>query len=228
MIVTARQVQDLHRQSGGNGQITLPSRARLTPLASDWIRSKKLVVGYSDVAAADAVPSPPGPGAPVAAWNDETGASASGYGEAGAATIRWWCDGPCGPAKAAIVSLENESAFAPLDVSADPQRLSAAIKALAIQVRSGHARGGAILVRSGAAAVVLANRCPSLRAVLGTCLDAVEQGLTLVSANVLVLEYPYQTLQQTKNLLSRFSRGLRPGPLPAELARQLQELAICA
>ena len=40
MIVTARQLQDLHRQSGGNGQITLPYRGRLTPLASDWIRAK--------------------------------------------------------------------------------------------------------------------------------------------------------------------------------------------
>jgi hypothetical protein len=224
MIVTARQVQDLHRQAGGNGQITLPYRARLTPLASDWIRSKKLVVGYGD----SSVPSQPVAGAPVlSAANAGTGAPATGY-EGNASIVRWWCDGPCGPAKAAIVSLEKQSSFAPLAVAADARQLPAAIKALAIQVRSGHAGGGVIMVRSGAAAVVLANRCPSLRAVLGTCLDAVEQGLSLVSANVLIVEYPYQTLQQTKNLLSRFSRGIRTGPLPAELARQLQELATCA
>ena len=167
-------------------------------------------------------------GAPVLSLaNSGTGASAPGY-ETSAAIIRWWCDGPCGPAKAAIVSLEKQSSFAPLDVAADARQLPAAIRSLAIQVRSGQAGGGVIMVRSGAAAAVLANRCPSLRAVLGTCLDAVEQGLALVAANVLIIEYPYQTLQQTKNLLSRFSRGIRTDPLSAELARQLQELATCA
>jgi ribose 5-phosphate isomerase RpiB len=225
MIVTARQLQDLHRQSGGNGQLTLPYRAKLTPLASDWIRSKKLSIGYSDVSP---TPSQPGAGAPVLSSSGVgIGASAPGY-EGNTATIRWWCDGPCGPAKAAVVSLEKQSSFVPLDVVSDARQLPAAIKAIAAQVRSGQAGGGVIMVRSGAAAVVLANRCPSLRAVLGTCLDAVEQGLALVSANVLIIEYPYQTLQQTKNLLSRFSRGLRTGPLPAELARHLQELATCA
>jgi ribose 5-phosphate isomerase RpiB len=226
MIVTARQVQDLHRQSGGNGQVTLPYRARLTPLASDWIRSKKLLVGYSDVAVS--ATSQPGAGTPGSLLAGATGAAAPGSEGKSTAMIRWWCDGPCGPAKAAIVSLEKQSSFAPLDVPADARHLSAAIKAIATQVRSGQASGGVIMVHSGAAAVVLANRCPSLRAVLGTCLDAVEQGLALVAANVLVIEYPYQTLQQTKNLLSRFARGIRPGPLPAELARQLQELATCA
>ena len=49
MIVTARQLEDLHRLNGANGQITLPYRARLTPLALDWVRAKKVALGYSDV-----------------------------------------------------------------------------------------------------------------------------------------------------------------------------------
>jgi len=61
MIVTARQLEDLHRASGSNGHVTLPYRARLTPLGSDWVRAKKIVIGYSDV------PMPVnGGGAPVA------------------------------------------------------------------------------------------------------------------------------------------------------------------
>ena len=32
MIVTARQLEDLHRQNGANGHVTLPYRARLSPL----------------------------------------------------------------------------------------------------------------------------------------------------------------------------------------------------
>ena len=48
MIVTAKQLEDLHRQNGNNGRLTLPYRARLTPLAMDWVKAKKVVLGYSD------------------------------------------------------------------------------------------------------------------------------------------------------------------------------------
>ena len=74
-------------------------------------------------------------------------------------------------------------------------------------------------------AVVYANRCPSLRAILGTCLDAVEQGVQQLAANVLVIEHPYKTLQQVKNMLSRFVRAKRG--LSDDVKRQLQELATC-
>src|SRR5258708_2828504 len=50
MIVTARQLEDLHKSNGGNGRVTLPYRARLTPLAADFVRARKLTVGYSEVA----------------------------------------------------------------------------------------------------------------------------------------------------------------------------------
>jgi hypothetical protein len=83
-----------------------------------------------------------------------------------------------------------------------------------------------LLVQTGAAALLFANRCPSLRAVLGTCLEAVEQGLQQVAANVLIVEYPYKTLMQVKNVLGRFARGNRSA-LSDEVQRQLQELASC-
>ena len=83
-----------------------------------------------------------------------------------------------------------------------------------------------MLVQTGAAAVVYANRCPSLRAILGTCQDAVEQGVAQVAANVLVIEYPYKTLQQMKNMLGRFVKATRE--LSEEVKRQLQELSTCA
>ena len=53
MIVTARQLEDLHRQNGGNGQVVLPYRARLTPLAQDWVRAKRVALGYSDATIAE-------------------------------------------------------------------------------------------------------------------------------------------------------------------------------
>ena len=48
MIFTARQLEDLHKT---NGHIVLPYRARLTPLAHDWLKSKRITVGYSDAGA---------------------------------------------------------------------------------------------------------------------------------------------------------------------------------
>ena len=48
MFVTVRQLEDLYRSNGSNGHVVLPYRTRLTPLAQDWVRSKKVAVGYSD------------------------------------------------------------------------------------------------------------------------------------------------------------------------------------
>ena len=47
-----------------------------------------------------------------------------------------------------------------------------------------------------------------------------------MAANVLVIEHPYKTLQQVRNMIGRFVRG--PGKLGDEVQRQLQELASCA
>ena len=41
MIVTARQLEDLYRANGSNGHVVLPYRARLTPLAQDWVKAKR-------------------------------------------------------------------------------------------------------------------------------------------------------------------------------------------
>ena len=212
MIVTERQLEDLHKQNGANGHVTLPYRARLTPLASDWVRRRKIVLGYSDGEAQGS--QPPTAGLPASA----------GQPSSTGATL-WWCDGPCGPAKAALVALEKESSLRPLDVPQDGKRIATVVKTLASEMKSGRAGAGVLMVTTGAAAVVFANRCPSLRAVLGTCLDSVEQGVQQVAANVLVIEYPHQTLQQMKNMLGRFSRARRD--VNPEVRRQLEELAAC-
>jgi hypothetical protein len=114
----------------------------------------------------------------------------------------------------------------PLPVPAEPKYLVGAIKHLAAEVKHDRAVGGVLLVQSGAAAAVYANRCPSLRAILGTCRDAVQQGLELVGANVLIVETPHLTLQQARNVLSLFVRMRRePGD---DVQRMLQELASCS
>ena len=221
MIVTARQLEDLHRQHGSNGHVTLPYRARLTPLAADWVKSKRVVLGYSDIPQGQ----PAAAAASQPAVNGASVVSAPGGNAPAAGALLWWCDGPCGPAKAAVVAQERESTLRALDKPADAKQLVPVIRALAAEVKSGQSAGGVLLVQNGAAAMVLANRCPSLRAILGTCLDAVEQGISLVGANVLVIEYPHKTLQQVKNMLGRFVRG--PRTLSEEIRRQIEELASC-
>jgi hypothetical protein len=145
---------------------------------------------------------------------------------AAAGTWLWWCDGPCGAAKAAVAQQARETNLQPLPVTAEPKYLVAAIKHLAGEVKNDRAVGGVLLVQSGAAAVVYANRCSSLRAILGTCREAVQQGIKLVGANVLVIETPHLTLQQARNVLSLFVRMRRePG---ADVKRMLAELASCS
>ena len=220
MIITARQLEDLHRQAGGNGHLTLPYRARLTPLASDWVKSRKIVLGYSSVvsptpnsASAEGLPPPASP------FADAASAPTS------QSTILYWCDGPCGPAKAAVIAHEKQSNLRQLDKPADAREIVYVVKAIATEIKAQRASAAILLVQHGAGAMIFANRCPSLRAVLGTCLEAVDQGVQQMAANVLVIEHPYQTLQQVKNMIGRFVRG--PRKLGDDVQRQLQELASC-
>jgi ribose 5-phosphate isomerase RpiB len=233
MIVTARQLEDLHRSNGANGHVVLPYRARLTPLAQDWLKHKRVAVGYSgdgtvtvaSAAVPASTPSSDTTPAPVSGRAQHAGFAAAAPSKTSGEPFVWWCDGPCGPTKAAIVSQEKESNLRPMQLAPGATQVIAAIKQLASDVKSGTVAGGILIVQHGAAAMVFANRCPSLRAVLGTCFEAVEQGVQQVGANVLVIEHAYKTLPQVKNLLSRFLRGNRE--LSEDVRRQLAELASC-
>jgi ribose 5-phosphate isomerase RpiB len=217
MIVTARQLEDLHKQNGSNGHVMLPYRARLTPLASDWIRARKVVLGYGDAAAQTAN------GASFTKPPAAEPANATAPVRAG--SFLWWCDGPCGPAKAAVIAHEKESSLRAIEDPSDAKQLVAVIKRIAADVKSGRIQGAILIVQNGALATVFANRCPSLRAILGTSMEAVEQGVQQAAANVLIIEHPQKTLQQVKNLLSRFTRGKRS--VSEDVQRLLQELGAC-
>ena len=221
MIVTARQLEDLHRAGGGNGRVTLPYRARLTPLAMDWVKAKKVVLGYSDV--------PEDKSENRKTKNETRGDGGRGTNADGSADdvggFVYWCDGPCGPAKAALTAQAKESALVALDKPADSKQLVTVIRHVASEVKARRIAGAVLLVSNGALATVYANRCPSLRAVMGTCLEAVDQGVQIAAANMLVIEYPYKTMSQVKNLVGRFVKGKRE--LSEDVRRQLAELSSC-
>ena len=214
MIYTARQLEDLWKANGSNGQVVLPYRARLTPMASDWIKSKRIQIGYSDLDPSAAV-----------AKAKEAQATIAAAGTSSGTPYLWWCDGPCGTAKAALMGQAKEANLAEAPVPSDAAKLVAAIKHLAGEVKNNKATGGILMVQSGATALVYANRCPSLRAIVGTCFETVEQGIQQVAANVLVIEYPHKTLQQIRNLLSRFVKAKRE--LSEDVKRAMQQLASC-
>jgi len=212
MIFTARQLEDLHKS---NGHVVLPYGARLTPLAVDWARAKKIAVGYGPDELVKASGGGNGSSSPIGAKPQAT-----------AGAFLWWCDGPCGAAKAAVGALAKESSLTAIDLPSDAKQLVPALKQLATAVKTGKSTGGLLLVQSAAAATVLANRCPALRAVAGTTLESLEAGIAQVAANVLVVEYSNKSFSQIKNLLSRFVRAKRE--LSDDVKRQLQELASCA
>ena len=231
MFLTARQLETMHRESGSNGRLVLPYRARLTPAAQDWVKLKKLALGFSDDGAAapfrgrsqNAVSIP---GTPMVVGVDAVAPDASHNGSGGTpGTTVWWCDGPCGAAKAAITAQARESLLRAVDLPADAKQVVAVIKQVASELKSGSAASAVLVVQNAAAAMVFANRCPSIRGVVGTCLEAVEQGIQQVAANVLVIEHPHKTLPQVKSLLARFARAKRE--LSPEVQRQLAELATC-
>ena len=144
MIVTARQLEDLHRKSGGNGQLLLPYRARLTPLAQDWVRAKRVTLGYGEITSATA---------PVVESKSEACCTKCAHdsGKCCSSSFVWWCDGPCGPAKAVLTSFEKELGIKPLDVQGGSKQIVTVIKKLASQVKAGEAAGGVLMVESGAA-----------------------------------------------------------------------------
>ena len=231
MIVTARQLEDLHRGNGSNGHVTLPYRARLTPLAQDWVRSRKIALGYADTdAPKNGAPqnvAPPLTAQPLASRVEAPPSAPSpAPGTFASASILYWCDGPCGPSKGALVGMEKEAPLKAMLLPADRKWIVAVAKELASEMKAGRASAGVVVVQSAAAAVVYLNRCPTLRAVVGTCLEAVEQGLQQVAANVLVIEHPHKTLPQVKNMLGRFVRAGRR-EAPEEARRHLQELSTC-
>ena len=229
MIYTARQLEQLHKT---NGHVTLPYHARLTPAAHDWVRARRIAVDYTDGEAAT-VSAPVSArlqgGACTRCHSSENPAPAAGAQREGASTrgaFLWWCDGPCGAAKAAILAHARDANLLPVEIGADPASTAAAVKHVALEVKSGRVTGAVLAVGHGAAAMVMANRCASLRAVLGTCLDSVDQAVRRVGANVLVLEHSHRTLMEMRNMVRRFTTA-QVRDVPPDVERQLQELSTC-
>lgn len=157
----------------------------------------------------------------------EGGAKAGGGGRgvggnaAGGGKWLWWMDGRC----ATVEKLMGQMRGKLSPVGGGAKQLVGAIRSLAKQVAHGGAAGGVLFVQSGALAGCFANRCASLRAVVGTCGEAAMQGVNLLGANVLIVEYPHHGVESMRGMIEDFV-GAERGRLDG-VARQLEELGTC-
>jgi hypothetical protein len=204
MFYTARQLESLLKETG---KIVLPYRARLTPLAQDWLRRTKISIGYSDAE------SPLREGSKNPALEPPKKPEPK---------YLWWCDGPCGSAKAALMNASREANLEAMAILEDSSRVLSAIRHLASEVKENRVAGGVLIVKHSGVASVYANRCSSLRAIVGTTLPAMEAAINELAANVLILEADRLTLREMKHLILRFAKA--PRELKESVVRELSEL----
>lgn len=198
-IITANQLKAA-MDASNDGVALLARDARLTPLAADLARQHPEKIRRVD----------PGSSAP----------SASNAAPANGLPWVWWIDGSC-PAVSKIVSTHSTQ----LRAAGAAVSLTQTVRDLASLVRSNQVAGGLLFVRNASRAMCYANRCTSLRAVVGTCFEAVEQGVDQLGANVLVLEYPYQGPHAMEAMVQRV---LAQQPrVPAAIERELSDLHRC-
>lgn len=200
-IVTASQLQQAIGDSA-DGVATLAAEARLTPLANDFARQHPQKIRRAS-AGGDAVATSPSPAAALP-W-------------------LWWIEGACPVVQK--LTAERQSLLRPMSSGRVASSLGQVIRDLAGSIKAKTAQGGLLFVPNAARAMCMANRCPSLRAVVGTCTEAVEQGVRELGANVLVVEYVHHGPRAMEAMVDRM---LQQSPsVPPAMQRELADLNRC-
>ena len=204
-IITARKLQEA-MDASPEGVALLAPTARLSPLANDLARRYKDRIRRA---------SPIDQSAKV---------SAAAGGQVGV-TSPWlyWIQRTC-PVADRIVA-DRTSVLRPMSTSTAADALPQVVRDLAGAIKSRSAPGGIIFVPSAAKAMCYANRCPSLRAVVGTCSKAVEEGIDYLGANVMVIEYPHHGPESMGAMVDLM---IKQAPsVPPQIERDLADLQRC-
>ena len=202
--VTENQLREAIKASPA-GVALLAADAKLTPLGHDFARQFPEKVRRAD---------------PMA--NHHANAAA-GTADASSLPWLWWMQGRC-PVVASVTS-ERSARLRTMAAGGGSDSLVHVVRELAQALKAGQAAGGLLFVPSAARAICLANRCPSIRAVVGTCGQAVEEGLRELGANVLVIEYPHHGPRAVAAMVDRFIA--QPIAAPASVQRELADLHRC-
>ena len=202
-VVTASRLQEA-MDAAADGVAVLAPDARLSPLANDLARQHGRRVRRANLA--------------------DTAAPAIG-GDTAAASGPWlyWIMRTC-PVADKIIA-ERRHVLTPMAVGRDAAALPQVMRDLAGAIKGGTTPGGILFVPSAARAMCYANRCPSIRAVVGTCDKAVEQGIDELGANVVVIEYPHHGPASMAASVDRMV--MQPPRVSPQVLRELSELQRC-
>lgn len=214
-IITANQLQEAAKSSA-DGSVLLALDAKLTPLANDWARQHKDKIRRVSPQNVNDLPRAASP-APA------TNPAHSAAGSPVSNPWLWWIEGGC-----PIVRDVTQSfglALRPIAAAPTAGSLPQVLRELARAVKAKQVSGGILFVPSASKAVCMANRCQSLRAIVGTCGEAVEQGLREIGANVLIIEYPHHGHRSTAAMLQRFTQ--QSPVVPPSVERMLVDMQRC-
>lgn len=200
-IVTAEQLRDAIKASP-DGVANVAKDARLTPLAQDLAREQ-----------------------PEKLRRVDPSSIADPRSSIGTPPWLWWADGHCPHVQA--LTTQHRGRLAATVAPRDARGLLQVVRDLARRVKANEVAGGVLFVHSGALAMCYANRCRSLRAVLGTCPEAVEEGVRELGMNVLVIEYPHVKPQKMAAMVERVLAGRGTPRVPPQVARELRDLEEC-
>lgn len=202
--VTENQLREAIKSST-SGVALLAADAKLTPLGNDFARQFPQKIRRTLANAA------------------RSGDIAKSNTPAGDLPWQWWIQGQC-PVVAAVTS-ERTARLRKMSAGNNQDNLVRVVRELALAIKSGTVAGGLLFVPSAARAMCLANRCQSIRAVVGTCGEAVEQGVRELGANVLVIEYPHHGPRAAAAMVERMMSQLPV--VPASVQRDLADLHRC-
>ena len=205
-IITARQLQEA-MDAAPEGVAVLAPNARLTPLAADLVRqepqkiNRLATVVASGSPTAQAVPSVAAEGTHLP-W-------------------LWWIDHACNAVERIVGARAPQLRPSAVGRSGGAQ-LVQVVRDIAVSIRANHIAGAILFVRNAAATMCYANRCASIRAVVGTSDDAVEQGIRDMGANVLVIERPQIGPRAMTAMVDRMLQQMPK--VPTQVQRELADL----
>ena len=203
-IITARQLQEA-MDAAPQGIAVLAPDARLTPLAADLARQdpekiKRLTAALGS-AASHANPQITAAG-PHLPW-------------------LWWVDEPCNIVDQIVGARSQQLRPSAAGRSGGGLPVQV-VRDIATSIRAQRIAGAILFVRNAARAMCYANRCSSIRAVVGTSDEAVEQGIRDMGANVLVIERPQIG---PRAMAAMVDRMLQQTPkAPPQVQRELADL----
>lgn len=130
----------------------------------------------------------------------------------------WWADGQ------SVASRQTTSNLTTLSAPNNPASLISALKQIDADLKQNKIAGAVLLVNSAARAACFANRIASIRAVVGTSLNSITQGVEQLAANVLIVEYSNIGAHAISDMISTFTT--QPRPDVTRIEQQLQEVAL--